>query len=64
MRENRQTFLRRPAPLPKALPVHSPEGFDLADKVVTVDGEEIALGDLWARTGYEAAMYRGGHHGR
>lgn len=61
MREDRQTAPRRPRLL-VARPVARVEAFDLADKIIVVDGVEMRLGDFWAYARYDADMSRGCRH--
>ena len=59
MREDRAP---KPRPPRMLTPVHTPipDAFDLADVVITVDGEEVRLGDYWTQAFVEAAFSRRG----
>lgn len=59
MREDRAPKSRPPRML---TPVHTPipDAFDLADVVITVDGEDVRLGDYWHIARIEAAFSRRG----
>lgn len=59
MRENRAPK-RRPPRLLTPVYTRPVDAFDLADQVITVDGEEIRLGDYWNVAHIEAALWRKG----
>ncbi len=61
MRESRAPAPRQP---PALVPCVTPalDAFDLADKLITVDGVEMRLGDYWGQARIEASLSLRGSH--
>lgn len=59
MREDRAP---KPRPPRMLTPVNTPviTAFDIADRIIIVDGEEVRLGDYWTQAFVEAAFSRRG----
>lgn len=59
MREDRAPTPRPPRML-TPVNVRCPDAFELADIIITVDGEDVRLGDYWHIARIEAAFSRRG----